>query len=33
MYGKDIWYAILKVPFEIPHKFPYLYIERCAFYS
>ena len=28
MYGQDILYGILKVPFEIPHKIFYPYIER-----
>ena len=28
MYGKDILYAISKVPFEVPHKMSYPYIER-----
>ena len=32
MYGQDILYGISKVPFEIPHKISYRYIEICAFY-
>ena len=28
MYGYDILYGISKVPFEIPHKISYPYIER-----
>ena len=33
MYGQCISCGILKVPFKIPHKIFYPYIERCAFYS
>ena len=33
MYGYDILCGMSKVPFEIPHKISYPYIERCAFYS
>ena len=33
MYGQDILCGISKVPFEIPHKISYPYIERCVFYS
>ena len=33
MYGQDILCGISKVPFEIPLKISYPYIERCAFYS
>ena len=33
MYGLDILCGISKVPFEIPLKISYPYIERCAFYS
>ena len=33
MYGQDILCGISKVPFEIPHKTSYPYIERCAFHS
>ena len=35
MYGYDILCGISKVPFEIPHKISYPYIERCTskFYS
>ena len=32
MYGQDILYGISKVPFEIPHKISYPYIERCVVY-
>ena len=32
MYGKDILCAISKVPFEIPHKISYTYIDSCRFY-
>ena len=31
MYGQDILYGISKVPFEIPHKISYPYIEICVF--
>ena len=31
--GKDIMCGISKIPFEIPHKLAYPYIERCVFYS
>ena len=31
MYGYDILCGISKVPFEIPHKISYPYIERCDF--
>ena len=33
MYGYDILCGISKVPFEIPHKISYLYIERYDFYA
>ena len=33
MYGYDILCWILKVPFEIPHKIYYPYIERYDFYT
>ena len=33
MYGCDILCGISKVPFEIPHKISYPYIERCDFYA
>ena len=33
MYGQDILYGISKVPFEIPHKISYPYIERYDFYT
>ena len=33
MYGKDILCGISKVPFEIPHKIFYPYIERWRFYT
>ena len=33
MYGQDILCRISKVPFEIPHKISYPYIERCTFYT
>ena len=33
MYGYDILCGISKVPFEIPHKISYPYIERCDFYT
>ena len=33
MYGQDILCGISKVPFEIPHKISYPYIEICVFYS
>ena len=33
MYGQDILCEISKVPFEIPHKISYPYIERSVFYS
>ena len=33
VYGQDILCEILKVPFEIPHRISYPYIERCVFYS
>ena len=33
MYGWDILCGISKVPFEIPHKISYPYIERYVFYS
>ena len=33
MNGQDILCEILKVPFEIPHKISYPYIERYVFYS
>ena len=33
MYGKDILGGISKVPFEIPHKIFYPYIERWWFYT
>ena len=33
MYGWDILCGISKVPFEIPHKISYQYIERREFYS
>ena len=33
MYGQDILCGISKVPFEIPHKIAYPYIERYAFYT
>ena len=33
MYGLDILCGILKVPFEIPHKISYPYIERYDFYT
>ena len=32
MYGKYILCGISKVPFEIPYKISYPYIEICAFY-
>ena len=32
MYGSDILFGISKVPFEIPRKISYPYIERCVFY-
>ena len=31
MYGQDILCGISKVPFEIPHKISYPYIEKCVF--
>ena len=33
MYGLDILCGISKVPFEIPHKISYSYIERYVFYT
>ena len=33
MYGQDILCGISKVPFEIPHKITYPYIERYDFYT
>ena len=33
MYEWDILCGISKVPFEIPPKISYPYIERCEFYS
>ena len=33
MYGQDILCGISKVPFEIPHKISYPYIERYDFYT
>ena len=33
MYGQDILRGIPKVPFEIPHKISYPYVERFVFYS
>ena len=33
MYGYDILYGISKVPFEIPRKTSYPYIERYDFYT
>ena len=33
MYGKDILCGISKVPFEIPQKISYTYIEKCDFYK
>ena len=33
MYGYDILCEIWKVPFEIPHKISYPYIERYDFYT
>ena len=33
MYGYDILCGISKVPFEIPHKILYPYIERYDFYT
>ena len=33
MYGLDILCGISKVPFEIPHKISYPYIERYNFYE
>ena len=33
MFEQDILCGISKVPFEIPHKISYPYIERCVFYS
>ena len=33
MYGQDILCGIPKVPFEIPHKISYPYIERYDFYA
>ena len=35
MYGLDILCGISKGTFEIPQKisYPYMYIERCGFYS
>ena len=33
MYGLDILCGISKVPFEIPHKISYPYIERYDFYA
>ena len=33
MYGFDILCGISEVPFEIPHKISYPYIDRCIFYS
>ena len=33
MYGYDVLCGISKVPFEIPHKISYPYIERCDFYA
>ena len=33
MYGWDILCGISKVPFEIPHKISYPYIERYDFYT
>ena len=33
MYGQDILYGNSKVPFEIPHKISFPYIERRAFFS
>ena len=33
MYGQDILCGITKVPFKIPHKISYPYIERCHFYT
>ena len=33
MYGQDILCGISKVPFEIPLKIPYPYIERYDFYE
>ena len=33
MYGQDILCGISKVPFEIPHKISYPYIERYEFYT
>ena len=33
MYGYDILCGISKVPFEIPHKISYSYIERYDFYT
>ena len=32
MYGQDILCGISKVPFEIPHKISYRYIEIYVFY-
>ena len=32
MFGQDILCGISKVPFEIPHKLAYPYVERCIFY-
>ena len=32
MYGWDILYGTSKVPFEIPHKISYPYIERYDFF-
>ena len=33
MYGQDILCGISKVPFEIPHRISYPYIERYVFYT
>ena len=33
MYGYDILCGMSKVPFEIPHKISYPYIERYKFYT
>ena len=33
MYGYDFLCGIFKVPFEIPHKISYPYIERYDFYA
>ena len=32
MFGPYVLCGISKVPFEIPHKISYPYIERCSFY-